>query len=167
MTGTILIYAISVLLFITYLYAVLAGNPVYSALSMGVAFFLTALLFVLLGAPFLAAVQVIIYVGAMLVMFLFIIMMFDLNKSAVSAVRYKPSTIVSYFIIMLILLVSFYMARGVLKMPEGFVVSGFGSAENIGFNLMRDYLLPFELASFILLAGILGAITFIRKRKGT
>jgi NADH-quinone oxidoreductase subunit J len=167
MTGGILIYVISVLLFMTYLYAVLSGNPVYSALSMGIAFFLTALLFVVLGAPFLAAVQVIIYVGAMLVMFLFIVMMFDLNKSAVSPVRFKPSTIVSYFIIMLILLLSFYMARGVLKMPEGFTIRGFGSAENIGFNLMREYLLPFELASFILLAGIFGAITFIRKRKDT
>ncbi len=164
MISNVLLYITAVLLVITYLYAVIAGNPVYSALSMGLAFFLTAFLFVLLGAPFLAAVQVIIYVGAMLVMFLFIIMMFDLNKTSTGTVRYKPSTIFSYFLTMVVLLIAFSMAKGVLKMPEGFTIVGFGSAENIGFNLLRYYLLPFELASFILLVGVFGAITFIKKR---
>lgn len=167
MIDNILLYTVSVFLIITYAYAVFANNPVYSAIAMGISFFFTALLFVILGAPFIAAVQIIIYVGAMLVMFLFIIMMFDLNKSVVSPVRYKPSTIISYLLIMLILLIGFYMARGVLRMPEGFTIRGFGSAENIGFNLMRNYLLPFELASFVLLAGVFGAITFIRKGKGS
>ncbi|MGC9026304.1 MAG: NADH-quinone oxidoreductase subunit J family protein [bacterium] len=142
----------------------MAKNPVYSAISMGLSFFLTAFMFVLLGAPFLAAVQVIIYVGAMLVMFLFVIMMFDLNRISSAGIRYKPSTIVSYLLIMVILLISFYMARGVLKLPEGYTIVGFGSAENIGFNLLRNYLLPFELASFILLVGVFGALTFIKKR---
>ncbi len=167
MITNVLFYIASVLLVITYIYAVLAGSPVYSAISMGVAFFFTAFLFILLGAPFLAAVQVIIYVGAMLVLFLFIIMMFDLNKPATAVLKYKPSTIFSYIIVALILLIGFYMSRGVLKMPEGFTVAGFGSAENVGFNLMRYYLLPFELASFVLLVGVLGAINFIRKGRGT
>jgi NADH-quinone oxidoreductase subunit J len=164
MISHVLFYITTVLLVLTYTYAVIAGNPVYSALAMGGAFFLTSFLFVLLGAPFLAVVQVIIYVGAMLVMFLFIIMMFDLNRSSSAPVKYKPSTIFSYVLTMIILLVAFYMARGVVKMPEGFTVVGFGSAENVGFNLLRYYLLPFELASFILLVGVFGAITFIKKR---
>jgi|YelNatPaOPRAMG01_1025707.scaffolds.fasta_scaffold02367_10 NADH-quinone oxidoreductase subunit J len=165
MISHVLLYITAILLVITYIYAVVAGNPIYSAIAMGVAFFLTSFLFVLLGAPFLAAVQVIIYVGAMLVMFLFVIMMFDLNKVSTAPVKYKPTTILSYLIIMLILLVSFYMARGVIKLPEGFTIVGFGSAENIGFYLMRYYLLPFELASFVLLVGVFGALTFIKKRK--
>ncbi len=164
MISNVLFYITAVLLVLTYLYAVIAGNPVYSAIAMGVAFFFTSFMFVLLGAPFLAAVQVIIYVGAMLVMFLFIIMMFNLNKSSAKPVQYKASSIFSYFLIMVVLLLSFYMAMGVLKMPQGFTIVGFGSAENIGFNLMRYYLLPFELASFILLVGVFGAITFIKKR---
>ncbi len=164
MISHVLFAIAAVLLILTYIYAVVAGNPVYSALSMGAAFFLTSFLFVLLGAPFLAAVQVIIYVGAMLIMFLFIIMIFNLNKEAAAPVRYKVSTIVSYILIMLVLLVSLFMARGVLKMPGGFTVVGFGSAENIGFNLMRYYVLPFELASFVLLVGVFGAITFVKKR---
>ena len=164
MISHVLFATTAVLLILTYIYAVVAGNPVYSALSMGAAFFLTSFLFVLLGAPFLAAVQVIIYVGAMLIMFLFIIMMFNLNKDPAAPVRYKASTIVSYLLIMLILIVSFLMARAVVKMPTVFMVVGFGSAENIGFNLMRNYVLPFELASFILLAGVFGAITFVKKR---
>ncbi|MCL5278005.1 MAG: NADH-quinone oxidoreductase subunit J [Deltaproteobacteria bacterium] len=167
MIGSVMLWIAAVLLVVTYIYAVLAGNPVYSAISMGIAFFLTAFVFVLLGAPFLAAVQVIVYVGAMLVMFLFIVMMFDLNKSSIAPVRYKPSTVLSYFLIMLVLLVSFFMARGVAKMPEGFTIVGFGSARNIGFNLMHYYLLPFELASFVLLVGVFGAIAFIKNRKGT
>ncbi len=164
MISNALFYITAVLLVLTYIYAVIAGNPVYSAIAMGIAFFLTSFMFVLLGAPFLAVVQVIIYVGAMLVMFLFIIMMFNLNKLSTEPVQYKASTIFSYFLIMVVLLISFYMARGVLKMPQGFTIVGFGSAENIGFNLMRYYLLPFELASFILLVGIFGAIAFIKKR---
>ncbi len=167
MISHVLIAIISVLLVAAYLAAVLAGNPVYSALSMGIAFFLTALLFVLLGAPFLAAVQVIIYVGAMLVLFLFIVMMFDLNKSSLTPVRFKPSTILSYFLIMLVLLTGFFVARSVVRMPSGFAITGFGSARNIGFNLMHYYLLPFELASFVLLVGVFGAIAFIKNRRGT
>ncbi len=164
MISHVLFAATAVLLILTYIYAVVAGSPVYSALSMGAAFFLTSFLFVLLGAPFLAAVQVIIYVGAMLIMFLFIIMMFNLNKEPAAPVQYKASTVVSYLLIMLVLVVSFFMARGVMKMPSGFTVVGFGSAENIGFNLLRNYVLPFELASFILLVGVFGAITFVKKR---
>ncbi len=165
MINNLLFYIIAALLIITYVTAVLTRNPVRSVISMGVAFLFTAFLFVLLDAPFLAVVQVIIYVSAMIVMFLFVIMMFDLSKVLISPVKYKKSTVFSYLIIMFILLIGFYMARGVLKIPEGFTIKGFGSAENIGFNLMRYYLLPFELASFVLLVGVFGALTFIKKRK--
>lgn len=164
MISNIMFYITAVFLIISYLSAIMAKNPVYSAISMGISFFFTSFMFVLLDAPFLAAVQVIIYVGAMLVMFLFIIMMFNLNKIVSTPIRYKPSTIASYLLIMLILLLSFYIVRGVIKMPEGYTIVGFGSAENVGFNLLKFYLLPFELASFILLVGIFGAITFIKKR---
>ncbi|MCL4477704.1 MAG: NADH-quinone oxidoreductase subunit J [Deltaproteobacteria bacterium] len=165
MIGTVLMYILSVLLILSYLYAILSTNPLYSTLSMGVSFFLTAFVFILLDAPFLAAVQIIVYVGAMLILFLFVIMMFNLRKSDHAFIKFKPASIASYLIIMLIAVIGFYMARAVFKMPEGFVISGFGSAQNIGFSLLKYYLLPFELASFVLLVGIFGALTFIKKKR--
>ncbi len=145
-------------------------HPIYSALSLIVTFFSQAGLFVLLGAHFVAAVQVIVYAGAIMVLFLFVIML--LNLGTLSARGALTGKIKGVAIILGILLAveGIYIAvRALNNTKVGSAEASMEpvTTEYIGTLLFSKYLLPFEVTSLILLAALIGVIVLVKRDKQT
>ncbi len=151
-------------------------HPIYSALSLIVTFFSQAGLFVLLGAHFVAAVQVIVYAGAIMVLFLFVIML--LNLGTLSAKGALTGKLKGVAIILGILLAveGVYIAVRALKNDTAVASDAAKEAAaalankpietyDIGRLLFSDYLLPFEVTSLILLAALIGVIVLVKRDK--
>jgi NADH-quinone oxidoreductase subunit J len=141
-------------------------NPIHSVLFMLLLFFHIAGVFVLLNAEFLAAVQLIVYAGAILILYLFVVMLLNVDKesSARRANKYWPVTagfgvVIAAEIILLIIRGKFFADPGQLMKP------GFGSVNALGVELYTNYLVPFEVASVILLVGLIGAVMLAKKAK--
>lgn len=162
-------------------------HPIYSALSLIVTFFSQAGLFVLLGAHFVAAVQVIVYAGAIMVLFLFVIMLLNLGTlSAKGALTGKLKGVAIILGILLAVEGVYIAVRALDKTKVGSVVAENAEAalENaeaalngnpietydighIGDLLFSKYLLPFEVTSLILLAALIGVIVLVKRDKQT
>jgi NADH-quinone oxidoreductase subunit J len=145
-------------------YFVFARNPLYAILSLIVTMFSIAGMYILLNAQFLAIIQIIVYAGAIMVLFLYILMMLNLNKEDESK---KNNTLkfVGVFTAGLLLIGILGVFRGV---QEQHVVvenvdKGVGLTKNLGRLLFNEYVLPFELASILILAGIVGAVLIGKK----
>lgn len=145
-------------------YFVFAKNPLYAILSLIVTMFSIAGMYILLNAQFLAIIQIIVYAGAIMVLFLYILMMLNLNKGDESK---KNNTLkfVGVFTAGLLLLGVLGVFRGV---KDNHVVvenvdRGVGLTKNLGRLLFNEYVLPFELASILILAGIVGAVLIGKK----
>ncbi|MYH80417.1 NADH-quinone oxidoreductase subunit J [Candidatus Poribacteria bacterium] len=143
-------------------------HPIYSALSLIVTFFAQAGLFVLLGAHFVAAVQVIVYAGAIMVLFLFVIML--LNLGTLSAKGAISGKLKGFAVILGILLAieGVYIAANAISDPpdasaEAATESVNTTTYTIGELLFNEYLLPFEVTSLILLAALIGVIVLVKR----
>ena len=143
-------------------------HPIYSALSLIVTFFAQAGLFVLLGAHFVAAVQVIVYAGAIMVLFLFVIML--LNLGTLSAKGAIGGKLKGFAVVLGILLAieGVYIAVNTFNDPadasaEIATESANTTTYNIGELLFNEYLLPFEVTSLILLAALIGVIVLVKR----
>lgn len=144
-------------------YFVFAKNPLYAILSLIVTFFSIAGLYILLNAQFLGIVQIIVYAGAIMVLFLYILMMLNLNSKDESK---KNSTGKLVGILAAGLL--FIGMLGAYKGLSGntYVLtadSGAGLTKNLGRLLFNEYVLPFEMASLLIFAGIVGAVLIGKK----
>ncbi|MCL4103836.1 UNVERIFIED_CONTAM: hypothetical protein GTU68_029153, partial [Idotea baltica] len=142
---------------------ILNRNPVYSALSLIVNFFSIAGLYLTLESEFLAIIQILVYAGAIMVLFLFVIMLLNLSKepkqSPFSASFVTAAVMgVAFTVIMLIAFMGF-------STPESFMQDGysFNSTEAIGAAMMTKYLYPFEMISVVLIAALVGAIVIAKK----
>jgi len=150
---------------------ILIRNPIYCALSLVVNFFLLAVMYLLLRAEFLAAIQVIVYAGAIMVLFIFVIMLLNLGgEETRDKLRVlRPLA----FLLGLVLLVEVvaalrYRAYAVENPALSFpLVSAppavTGGVREFGRLLFTDYLLPFEITSVLLLIAIVGAVVLGRK----
>ena len=141
-------------------------NPVNSAISLVMTFFCLAVFYVMLHAPFMAAIQVLVYAGAIMVLILFVIML--LNLGAESEKRYAHSVVGGAFSGLLVLLTIFYFittgsATGVKGDITPEVVEQVGHTQLIGKALFTDFLLPFEITSILLLVAIVGAVVLAKK----
>lgn len=142
-------------------------NPIYAALFLILAFFTSAATWVLLEAEFLGVVLVLVYVGAVMVLFLFVIMMLDINLDPLREgfIKYLPlGLLVAVVVAAEIILV---LNSEVFKMaiPEA-VPLGYSNTEALGEILYTEYVYPFELAAVILVVAIIAAIALtMRKRK--
>ncbi|MGB3472017.1 MAG: NADH-quinone oxidoreductase subunit J [Erythrobacter sp.] len=150
---------------------IMARNPVHSVLWLILAFFNAAGLMVLVGAEFIAMLLVIVYVGAVAVLFLFVVMMLDIDFAAMRAgfVRNFPLGILIAAILLaeLMLAVGAYGAGGVdLGQSDGTAVAGVGQSniEAIGALLYGRYILLFEIAGIILLVAMIGAIVLTHRQ---
>ena len=134
-----------------------ARQPVHSALSLLVVLASLAVTYLLLAAQFVAVLQVIIYAGAIVVLFLFVIMLLH-ARSGEERTEKLPRQRRTAYIVAAVYLVT--LLAGVLSAagPVPPVPSGFGTAQQVGEALFVGYLLPFELASVILLVGIVAAV---------
>ncbi len=146
-------------------------HPIYSALALIVTFFAQAGLFVLLGAHFVAAAQVIVYAGAIMVLFLFVIMLLNLGRrdreGAPTGAKLKGIGIVLGIL---------FAAEGIyiaVNARNGTAVASAQPAPEavttygIGELLFSKYLLPFEVTSLILLAALIGVIVLVKREKPT
>jgi NADH-quinone oxidoreductase subunit J len=158
----------AVVLVVLSLLVVTRKNPVHSVLLMLVMFFHIAGMYLFLNAEFLAAVQVVLYAGAVLVMFLFVIMMLNLKKEF-TAERFIGEWPIGLALVSSILMLIVFSITNFIKGPTGQHTIESVKAEThtklLGRVLYTEYLLPFELASLILLIAIVGAIVLAKKRK--
>ena len=147
-------------------------NPVHAALHLVLAFFTCAGLWLLLEAEFLAITLVLVYVGAVMVLFLFVVMMLDINVSPLREgfVRYLPVG----FTVALLIFAEMIMVLGVKNFGAEVVAiperhgADYSNTRELGSVLYTDYVYPFEIASVILLVAIIAAIALtMRKRPET
>ena len=148
------------------LMVILQKNPISAVLFLVLTFFSLAALYIMLSAPFIAAIQVIVYAGAVMVLFLFVVMLLNLKRvqETTTPILKLLGVIIagSFFVVMAVVLRSV-----AIPADSGFVrgtPEGFGSVEEIGRTLFTTYILPFEIASFLLLAGIIGAVVLAKKK---
>lgn len=165
----IVFYAFSTLMVVSALGVVSARNPVHSALFLVLTFFATSAIWLLLEAEFLAITLVLVYVGAVMVLFLFVVMMLDINIAQMRAgfMRYTPFGIA----IAMLLIAQMIMVVG----PEQFGLDAFAipakhaadysNTKELGRILYTDYVYAFELASVILLVAIVAAISLTMRRR--
>ena len=160
-----LFYFLSFLAILSALLVVFSKNAVYSVLYLIITLFSIAGHYVLLNAQFLAAVHVIVYAGAIMVLFLYVIMLLDLNE----AVEPKKSTLqriaaaISAGTLMMVLVGALKGTDAVVG--ESLVPSEMGYVKNLGQILFTDYLLPFEITSILLLAAMVGAVMLGKPEK--
>jgi NADH-quinone oxidoreductase subunit J len=144
-------------------------NPVHAALHLVLAFFTSAGLWLLLEAEFLAITLVLVYVGAVMVLFLFVVMMLDINVSPLREgfVRYLPAG----FTVALLIFAEMFMVLGVKHFGAGVVAipqrhgADYSNTREIGSVLYTEYVYPFEIAAVILLVAIIAAIALTMRRR--
>jgi NADH-quinone oxidoreductase subunit J len=137
---------------------VYSKNPVHSVLYLIVTFFSIAGHYILLNAQFLAAVHVIVYAGAIMVLFLYVIMMLNLNQDTEpqKSNYLKLAATVAGGIFMIVLIGSLKGVENIENLNAA--NQGAGLIKNLGQVLYRDYMLPFEMASILFLAAMVGAV---------
>jgi NADH-quinone oxidoreductase subunit J len=137
-------------------------HPMASALYLILTLFAVAALFVLRQAHFLAAVQVIVYAGAVVVLFVFVIMLINVPSSRLPVERATAVRFLGVVAAGLLILETAVLARR-FSMPKG-PAAQVGTVETVGRALFTDYLLAFEVTSVLLLAAVIGAIALAKKR---
>ena len=160
-------YALTALLFVAALLVILSRNPISSVLWMVVAFFAITGHYVLLNAQFLVAVNLIVYAGAIMVLFIYVIMLLNLNKSS----QHKRSVMVRLAGIVAGGLLLTVLVAAIRRSSEAAVgdlalvgqTSMVGLVKPLGLALFRDFLVPFELSSVLFLAALVGAVALGKK----
>ena len=164
MTEAVFFYAFTGLMLAAALSVVWNRQPFYSVLSLLVVMFCLASLFIMLGAYFVAALQVLLYAGAVLVLFLFVVMLLNLEPEALSRMRIFTLRTLGTLAAGLLLALLLNILRSRLGEPAlASLPSPNGTVEAIGRVLFSRYLLPFELTSFLILAAIIGAVTLAKQ----
>jgi len=158
-----LFYLLSFLALMFASMVVLTKNPIHSVLYLVLTFFAIAGHYVLLNAQFLAAVHIIVYAGAIMVLFLFVIMLLNLNKETEphKSIWLKGSAVVASGSL-LVVLVGALKGAETIQSTNTFDAS-IGLIENLGMTLFNDFLLPFEVSSILLLAAMVGAVMLGKK----
>ncbi len=139
-------------------------NPISSAMYLILTLFAVAALFVLRNSHFIAAIQVIVYAGAVVVLFVFVIMLLNVPETMIPL--QKPALIQGLGILAAGLLMLEGAVAGGKQIIEGSKITDVGSVEAVGKALFTHYLFPFEITSVLLLSAIVGAIVMARKKDG-
>jgi len=167
---TVLFYLFGLFSVISALMVILHRNPVYNALFLVQTFFCLAGLYVLLNAHFIAAVQVLVYAGAIMVLFLFVIMLLNLQRLQKEFRVLFRLKVTSAFLVCLLLIEIVYLVF--VKEPSQStglftpdVVAQQGNTELIGNLLFTEYLFPFEVASILLLVAMIGVVVLAKSAK--
>jgi NADH-quinone oxidoreductase subunit J len=151
-------YFLSFVAVLSALIVVFAKNPVYSVIFLVITFFCIACHYMLLSAQFLAAVHVIVYAGAIMVLFLYVIMLLNLNQESEpqkSTLLKIAGTITGG--LLLVVFVGVLRSLETVKINPG-TIGNLGSVKSLGKVLLSDFLLPFEAVSILLLAAMVGAV---------
>ena len=142
-------------------------NPVHSVLWLLLVFVHIAVIFVFLNAEFLAAIQIIIYAGAVLVLFLFVLMLLDLRPPDLKRRLQKQWPVGAILATSFLVLFGIILSRTRTHVDPGMYTVDFihseGNVSTVGKVLFSDFILPFEIASLVLLVAILGAVVLAIK----
>jgi NADH-quinone oxidoreductase subunit J len=159
-----LFYIFAALAVIAALSVVLQRTPVYSALSLIVVLCALAVIYLLLGAEFMAAIQVIVYAGAIMVLFVLVIMLLNAGRETPSErshlARWMGVPLLAAFLVEVLVAVW-------RQFPSGSTVHAptvDGGPAAIGTLLFRNYVLPFEVTSILILVAVLGAVVLAKKQ---
>jgi NADH-quinone oxidoreductase subunit J len=161
-------YFLTFLALISALLVIFSRNPVHSVLYLILTFFCLSGHYILLNAQFLAAVNIIVYAGAIMVLFLFVIMFLNLREDTEpqKSMAVKLAAVGSGGLLMLIMVAALRTVDlSTLNNPTGFD-SQIGLVENLGKVLFTDFLLPFELASVLFLVAMVGAVMLGKRETG-
>ena len=165
MAAAAIFYGVAALVLGSALYVVLGKNLVHSAFALIAAFFGVAVFYVYLGADFLAGAQVLIYVGGILTLLLFGVMLtnriYNLNIRS-GAIQVVPGALSAGLVFALLVWIIQSVDWGAMDAGDPGPTS-----ESIGRLLVGDYLLPFEIASVLLLIALMGAAMLVRRRRGS
>jgi NADH-quinone oxidoreductase subunit J len=143
---------------------IVSRNQAHNALFLVLAFASLGGLFGLLDAPFVAVVQVIIYAGAIMVLFIFAIMMINLREG-LPPERKKAVRVIAALLGAVLLAELLIVARRAILPGSGAVPAGAGEPSGIGHLLFTDYLFPFEITSLLLVAALVGAMALTSKKE--
>jgi NADH-quinone oxidoreductase subunit J len=160
-------YVLSLVLITSGLSVITSRNPVTAALSLVLAFFNAAGIWLLLQAEFLAIALVLVYVGAVMVLFLFVVMMLDINLDKLKEGFWDYLPMAGFIgVLMMVEMIMVFNTKQFNLLPITEPISNTSNTEMIGNTLYSNYVLPFELASVVLLIAIVSAIALtLRDRK--
>lgn len=164
---TLFFLIISLVTIVSAILVITCKNPINSALSLILTFFCLATYYVMLDAPFLAAVQVMVYAGAIMVLIVFTIMLLNIR---VDATKKHAHMIIFGCIIGFATLINtaFIVFKSRVALPNGpyssDVIKQVGHTELIGREMFTTFLLPFEITSILLLVAIVGAVILAKKK---
>jgi NADH-quinone oxidoreductase subunit J len=164
---SVLFFSLAVLSIGSAIMMITRRSPISSALFLILNFFTVSGLYLLLRAQFIAIIQVLVYMGAIMVLFLFVIMLLNLQDESklTEKFSYKKITAVLLSIFLLCLLgftIYFGFEGKFMTMSDKALT--LGTAETLGTELFTNYSFPFELTSFLLLAAIVGAVVLAKKK---
>ena len=147
------------------LLVIVQKNPVASVIFLIMAFFAQAILYIQLSAVFVAVLQIIVYTGAIMVLFLFVIMLLNLRRDEFGSVKNPlQNWFGRVFAIVLVIELVVIVARGFVFKEVPSAMEEFGTVEQVGTLLFTKYLFPFELTSILLLVAMIGAVVLAKRR---
>ena len=163
--AAIIFYVLASIALVSAAMVIASRNPIHSAIYLVLTFLCVAGLYVMLRAEFVAAVQVLVYAGGIMVLFLFVIMLVNLKDDLGSRVRLHAS-VSGALGVMVAALILYVYSRGLAPAAAAgpSALSEGGNLQLVGWSLFRDYVLPFEVASILLLVAMIGAIVLARQK---
>ncbi|WP_068597791.1 NADH-quinone oxidoreductase subunit J [Vaginella massiliensis] len=162
----ILFYVLAGLTVLSALLMVTSRNPIHSILYLIITFFCISGHYILLNAQFLAVVNIIVYAGAIMVLFLFVVMLMNLNsekKSFGTPAKLAVAGVVC--LVFIILTISILTTNGKPTTAVEMGTGEIGLIHNLGMLLYSDYVLPFELSSILFISAMIGAVILSKKDK--
>ena len=165
---TVLFYIFALLVLGGGILTITRRNAVHSAVSLIVSLLGVAGLYLLQQAEFLFAVQIVLYIGGIMLLFLFVIMLVNLDQAAKERQFNRQWMVALAAVAAVALEVGYFLYRGKdsFHLPEGVagIAAAGGNTEQLAMSLFGEYLLPFEIASVLLLVAVVGSVVMAKKR---
>jgi NADH-quinone oxidoreductase subunit J len=165
---TVVFYVLATVMVLAALRVITARNPVHAALFLVLAFFNAGGLWLTLNAEFVAIALIMVYVGAVMVLFLFVVMMLDINIQRLRQGFWKNMPLAALLGLLLIVEMAMVLSTdyfGTVSFPGQQVAADYSNTKELGRLLFTDYVYPFELASIILLVAIIAAVVLTLRRR--
>ena len=166
---SIIFYVFAAVLIVSALRVITARNPVHAAMFLVLSFFTAAALWLLIYAEFLALVLILVYVGAVMVLFLFVVMMLDINFDKLREGFWQHLPIAATVAVLMVGQMALLLAGKAINLKDSAAIAPAAGASNtreLGRILYTDYLLPFDVAAVVLLVAMVAAIALtLRARK--
>ena len=162
--GHFLFFLLSLLCLSSVLGMIIFKNQAYNALFLIVAFSSLGGLFGLLDAPFIAVVQIIIYAGAIMVLFIFVIMMINV-RYGISPEKKKWTLYLSICLAVFLIIELILSVKGAFSLFQSTEITKGGSPADLGRLLFTKYLYPFEITSILIIAALVGAIVLVKRKE--